>query len=82
MHDFGATDHDLAAVAEPLDGPFVAMLAEQARRLGATVIAGMFERTGDLPFNTLVAVGRTGRWPPPTARSTSTTPSATASPTG
>ncbi|MGA9102770.1 MAG: hydrolase, partial [Aeromicrobium sp.] len=30
MHDFGATDHDLSAAAEPLDGPFVAMLAEQA----------------------------------------------------
>ena len=60
MHDFGATDHDLAAVAEPLDGPFVGLLADQARRLGATVVAGMFERTGDLPFNTLVAVGPDG----------------------
>ena len=56
MHDFGSADHDLAAVAEPLDGPFVAMLAEHARRLDSTVIAGMFERTDDLPFNTLVAV--------------------------
>jgi deaminated glutathione amidase len=65
MHDFGATDHDLAPAAEPLDGPFVAALAEQARRLGATIIAGMFERPGpdghgDLPFNTLVAVGPDG----------------------
>ena len=60
MHDFGATDHDLAAVAEPLDGPFVGMLADQARRLRATVVAGMFERTGDLPFNTLVVVGPDG----------------------
>ncbi len=65
MHDFGATDHDLSAAAEPLDGPFVAMLAEQARRLDATIVAGMFERpgsdgTGDLPFNTLVAVGPDG----------------------
>lgn len=56
MHDFGAVDHDLAAIAEPLDGPFVAVLVEQARRLGATIVAGMFERTGDLPYNTLVAV--------------------------
>ena len=56
MHDFGAVDHDLAAIAEPLDGPFVALLVEQARRLGATIVAGMFERTGDLPYNTLVAV--------------------------
>jgi predicted amidohydrolase len=56
MHDFGTSDHDLAAVAEPLDGPFVGLLAEQARRLGATVVAGMFEQTDGLPYNTLVAV--------------------------
>lgn len=62
MHDFGATDHDLAAAAEPLDGPFVALLAEQAMRLGATIVAGMFERSSDagLPFNTVVAVGPDG----------------------
>jgi len=65
MHDFGATDHDLAAAAEPIDGPFVSTLAEQARRLDATIVAGMFERpgqdgTGDLPFNTLVAVAPDG----------------------
>ncbi len=65
MHDFGSADHDLASVAEPLDGPFVAMLAEHARRLDATIIAGMFEQpgqdgTGDLPFNTLVAVAPDG----------------------
>jgi predicted amidohydrolase len=60
MHDFGATDHDLVAAAEPLDGPFVALLVEQARRLGTTIVAGMFEATGDLPFNTLVAVAPDG----------------------
>ena len=65
MHEFGSADHDLASIAEPLDGPFVAMLAEQARRLGATVVAGMFERpgadgTGDLPFNTLVVLAPDG----------------------
>lgn len=60
MHDFGATDHDLTAAAEPLDGPFVASLAGEARRLGATVVAGMFERTDGLPFNTLVAVAPDG----------------------
>ncbi len=60
MHDFGATDHPLAPAAEPLDGPFVALLAQHARRLSATVVAGMFERTDDLPFNTLVAVGPDG----------------------
>jgi predicted amidohydrolase len=35
-------------------------VAEQARRLGATVVAGMFERTDDLPYNTLVVVGPDG----------------------
>jgi len=60
MHDFGPPDHDLAAVAEPVDGPFVSLLAEHASRLGATIIAGMFERTDGLPFNTLVAVGPDG----------------------
>ena len=60
MHDFGATSHDLAAVAEPIDGPFVALLGEEARRVGATIVAGMFERTDDLPFNTLVAVAPDG----------------------
>lgn len=60
MHDFGATDHDLAAVAEPLDGPFVQLLGEQARRLGATIVAGMFECTDALPFNTLVVVDADG----------------------
>jgi predicted amidohydrolase len=61
MHDFGAPDHDLAAVAEPLDGPFVRLIAAEAARLGATIVAGMFERAGDgLPFNTLVVVGPDG----------------------
>lgn len=60
MHDFGSPDHDLAAVAEPLDGPFVDLVAGHARRLGATVVAGLFERTDDLPYNTLVVLGPDG----------------------
>jgi len=57
MHDFGDPDHDLAAAAEPLDGPFVEQLTTHARRLGAVVVGGMFEASGHLlPFNTLVAV--------------------------
>src|SRR5687768_1146989 len=65
MHECGSAGHDRASIAEPLDGPFVATLAEQARRLGATVVAGMFERpgpdgTGDLPFNTLVVLAPDG----------------------
>lgn len=62
MHDFGSSDHDLGSVAEPLDGPFVTMLAAEAQRLGTTIVAGMFERAGegDLPFNTLVVIGPDG----------------------
>lgn len=61
MHDFGSADLDLAAVAEPLDGPFVRMLGGEARRLGATIVAGMFEATPqNLPFNTLAVVGPDG----------------------
>ncbi len=60
MHDFGEPGHDLADIAESLDGPFATMLAEHARRLRATIIAGMFERTDALPFNTLVVLGPDG----------------------
>ena len=62
MHVFGDPGHDLAAAAETLDGPFVSMLAEQARRLATTIVAGMFEigPAGGLPFNTLVVVGPDG----------------------
>lgn len=60
MHDFGSPDHDLAAHAEPLDGPFVRLLSAQARRLRATIVAGMFETSDDLPFNTLVVLGSDG----------------------
>jgi len=62
MHDFGPAGDDLAAAAEPLDGPFVSVVAEQARRLSALVVAGMFERSDDpaRPYNTLVALGPDG----------------------
>ena len=62
MVDFGSPDDDLRPSAEPLDGPFVTMLAVEARRLGATIVAGMFERVGDdeLPYNTLVVVAPDG----------------------
>jgi len=60
MHDFGSINHDLAAIAEPLDGPFFQLLANHARRLQATIVAGMFEQTDGLPFNTLLVVGPDG----------------------
>jgi len=58
MADFGGPSTDLAALAEPLDGPFVASVADLARATGTTVVAGMFEAVpGDARvFNTVVAV--------------------------
>lgn len=47
MHDFGPRDLDLNAVAEPLDGPFVAAVTAAAARASAVVVAGMFERRTD-----------------------------------
>ncbi len=61
MADFGPADLDLGALAEPLDGPFVQLLRGEARRLGTTIVAGMFEATDQgRPFNTLVVVGPDG----------------------
>lgn len=60
MCDFGPADFDVAAVSESLDGPFVRFLAEEARRLDATIVAGMFESTADRPYNTLVVLGPDG----------------------
>lgn len=60
MHDFGTPDHDLAAIAEPLDGPFCEVLSRHAARLDTTVVAGMFEAGDGLPYNALVAFGPDG----------------------
>jgi predicted amidohydrolase len=62
MHDFGPVDTPLGPVAQDLDGPFVAALGDLAKHTGATVVAGMFERSDDpdRPYNSLVAVGADG----------------------
>lgn len=61
MRDFGPPGDELGPDAQPLDGPFVQQLSAHARRLCATVVAGMFERTADSrPFNTLVVLGPDG----------------------
>jgi deaminated glutathione amidase len=62
MHDFGKPGLPLGPVAQPVDGPFVASIADHARALRSTVVAGMFEVSGDpeRPYNTLVAVGPDG----------------------
>ncbi len=62
MHDFGAPDLPLGPVAQAIDGPFVAALADLARSHGLVLVAGMFEVSGDpdRPFNTLVALSPGG----------------------
>lgn len=60
MHAFGPAEFPLATIAEPLDGPFVEAVTGHAKRLGATVVAGMFEKTDTLPYNTLVVAGPDG----------------------
>jgi len=62
MCEYGPPERDLSAVAEDLDGPFVAALGSGAQRLGGTVIAGMFERstTSPRPYNTVVVVAPDG----------------------
>ena len=60
--DFGSPGSDVSAFAEPLGGPFVEALSGEAKRAGATVVAGMFERSDDpaRPWNTLVVVDGDG----------------------
>lgn len=57
--DFGDAGSDVSGAAEPLDGPFVRAVEEVAAARGTTVVAGMFETSGDpaRPFNTLVVRG-------------------------
>jgi predicted amidohydrolase len=54
---FGEPGSDLTPYAEPLDGPFVTEVERVARERDTTVVAGMFEQTDGLPFNTVVVRG-------------------------
>jgi predicted amidohydrolase len=56
--DFGEPGSDLAAYAEALDGPFVTEVERVAKLRETTVVAGMFEKTGHTPYNTVVVRGR------------------------
>ncbi len=60
--DFGSPGEEVAAEAEPLDGPFVEALIGCAAAQGGVWVAGMFERSEDpdRPYNTLVAVDADG----------------------
>ncbi len=57
--DFGAPDEPLGKWSEEPAGAFGQALAATAERLGATVVAGMFETSPDpeRPFNTLLVRG-------------------------
>jgi predicted amidohydrolase len=55
--DFGEPGSDLAPYAESLDGEFVAEVERVAKLRETTVVAGMFERTGGTPYNTVVVRG-------------------------
>ncbi len=62
MRDFGRSGDDVSDFAEDLDGPFVQRLTELAKAHGVTLVAGMFERSGDpaRPYNTLAVVDGDG----------------------
>lgn len=62
MHPFGGPADDLAAVAEPVDGPFGTALAEVAADAGVVAVAGMFEAVPgeDRVLNTVLAAGPSG----------------------
>jgi deaminated glutathione amidase len=62
MRDFGSPGSDIAAFAEPMDGPFVQRLTEVAAAHRTTLVAGMFEVSDDpqRPFNTLAVVDADG----------------------
>lgn len=60
MRDFGPPDDDLRPDAETADGLFAQFLAGESMRMQTTVIAGMFEQSGGLPFNTLLMAGPEG----------------------
>ncbi len=59
---YAPAETSLAAVAEPLEGPFVAALADAARRHGLAVVAGLLETApgGERVFNTVVALDAAG----------------------
>ena len=57
--DFGKAGSDLSAYAESLDGPFVTEVERVAKERDTTIVAGLFETSGDpdRPYNTLVMRG-------------------------
>lgn len=54
------TGKSYAEVAEPVPGPTTERLGALAKKLRSYVVAGIYERSGRLVFNTAVLVGRGG----------------------
>ncbi|MFE9691885.1 carbon-nitrogen hydrolase family protein [Micromonospora sp. NPDC005806] len=55
-YDLAIIDQRGAELAEPLDGPTVTAVTEEAQRLGTTVVLGLLERDGDALYDTAVVV--------------------------
>lgn len=48
-------------VAEPIPGPTTRRLGQTARRLNCYIVGGIYERVGDVIYNTAVMIDRAGR---------------------
>ena len=48
-------------VSEPIPGPTTERLGEVARKLHSYIVAGIYEKSGDVVYNTAVLIGRDGK---------------------
>jgi predicted amidohydrolase len=54
------TGLDYAQVSEPVPGPTTARLGQLARKLNSCIVAGLYERSGPLVYNTAMLMNRAG----------------------
>jgi predicted amidohydrolase len=54
------TGKSYADVSEPVPGPTTRTLGELAKKLRSYLVAGLYERSGNVVYNTAVLVGRSG----------------------
>ena len=55
------TGKTYAQVSEPIPGPTTERLGEVARQIHSYIVAGIYERSGDVVYNTAVLIGRDGK---------------------
>ena len=55
------TGKGYADVSEPIPGPTTQRLGVLARKLNSYIVAGLYERSGKIVYNTAVLLGRTGK---------------------